>query len=39
MTVLYVTHSPSELKGLAHFVYQMNSEGWLEKITLLILMA
>ncbi len=34
MTVLYVTHSPSELKGLAHSVYQMNSEGRLEKIML-----
>ncbi len=34
MTVLYVTHSPSELKGLAHSVYQMNAEGKLEKITL-----
>ncbi len=34
MTVLYVTHSPSELKGLAHSVYQMNSERRLEKIIL-----
>ncbi len=34
MTVLYVTHSPSELKGLAHSVYQMNTDGQLEKTIL-----
>ncbi|PIE65965.1 MAG: hypothetical protein CSA26_02105 [Desulfobacterales bacterium] len=31
MTILYVTHAPSELTGLARFIYQMSSGGQLKK--------
>ncbi len=34
MTVLYVTHDPSELTRLAHFVYQIAAGGQLEKTIL-----
>ncbi len=34
MTVVYVTHDPSELTRLAHFVYQITPDGQLEKTML-----
>ncbi|PIE03820.1 MAG: nitrate ABC transporter ATP-binding protein [Acidobacteria bacterium] len=34
MTVLYVTHDPSELTRLAHFVYQIEASGQLKKTIL-----
>ncbi len=34
MTVLYVTHNPSELEGLARSIYQMTTGGQLEKTAL-----